>query len=241
MRFIGGKARIAKDIAPLILKSNPQVVTEPFCGALNVSVAMLKLNPDLKILASDLHVDLIEMWKAAQDGWVPPKTLTKEEYEALKNSTQSPLRTFAGYGCSFSGRWWGGYASDSSGRNYCGNAANSIEKIKPFLKNITFSSHPYQDSETGDVVYCDPPYANTTKPGQKLDFNSELFWNWVQNQKVPVFVSEYSSPLPFVWEKKVKTDMHTKNGQEERTENYSSIRPPKVTTYKKRKDSPYAK
>lgn len=218
MRFIGGKARIANDIAPLILKSNPQVVTEPFCGALNVSVAILKLDPKLKILASDLHVDLIEMWKAVQDGWVPPRTLTKEEYEALKNSTPSPLRTFAGYGCSFSGRWWGGHASDSSGRNYCGNAANSIEKIRPFLKNIIFSSHPFEESEIGDVIYCDPPYAGTTKPGQKLDFNSELFWNWVQNQKVPVFVSEYSSPLPFVWEKKVRTDMHTKNGQEERTE-----------------------
>ena len=59
----------------------------------------------------------------------------------------------------------------------------------------------YQYSE-GDVVYCDPPYANT-KGYNSGAFDNAAFWDWVHTRDYPVFVSEYAAPEGFtpVWQK----------------------------------------
>ncbi len=46
------------------------------------------------------------------------------------------------------------------------------------------------------VVYCDIPYIGTGKYG-KQSFNHDDFWQWVREQTVPVFVSEYVAPDDF--------------------------------------------
>lgn len=223
MRYIGGKNRIAKELAPILLASEPAVVVEPFCGALNITLALIKLRPEVTVYASDSHYDLIQMWQAVQDGWSPPSELTRAAYDALKNETaSSPLRTFAGYGCSFSGKWFGGFAADGTGRNYCANARNSIEKARPLLENVVFSCRNYNACviPANSIVYCDPPYADTTKPGVRGVFDHPAFWEWAVSLPVECFVSEYtaSEGTRIVWEKLVKTDMATKSGKGVRTE-----------------------
>ena len=51
----------------------------------------------------------------------------------------------------------------------------------------------------GAVVYADPPYAGTTDYG--TDFDTVSFWQWVDAQSFPVFVSEYEGAAGFaeVW------------------------------------------
>ena len=67
---------------------------------------------------------------------------------------------------------------------------------------LTISSLPYDSVglKSGDVVYADPPYANTGATYCK-DFDHERFWNWCRCQAklgVKVFVSEYDAPEDFV-------------------------------------------
>ena len=52
----------------------------------------------------------------------------------------------------------------------------------------------------GDVVYCDPPYANTQKYNAGA-FDNAAFWEWARTRNFPVFVSEYGAPADFtpIW------------------------------------------
>ena len=52
----------------------------------------------------------------------------------------------------------------------------------------------YQDVEIepDSVVYCDPPYVNTT--GYGCEFDHEVFYDWLESLVVPVFISEYWMP-----------------------------------------------
>ena len=61
-----------------------------------------------------------------------------------------------------------------------------------------YRNYVYQDD---DVVYCDPPYANTYK--YTVDFDNEGFWQWCRTRNFPVYISEYRAPEDFisVWSK----------------------------------------
>lgn len=217
MKYVGGKTRIAKYLAPEILRTNPNIVVEPFCGALNISIELVKLNKEIQVLASDIDSDLMNMWIAIKNGWEPPTDISRDEYYIIKAQPPSPLRTFVGYGCSFAGKWFGGYAH-ISGRNYCKESYNFIQKKKQYFSNIIFDSKDYRDikieNKANTVIYCDPPYINTTKPGKRNNFNHDEFWEWVRKQTIPVYVSEYIAPdfMKEIWQKEVKTDMNIKSG-----------------------------
>ena len=47
--------------------------------------------------------------------------LSKEEYYYIKEhkDENKVLTGFVGFGCSFGGKWFGGYARNRVGRNYC--------------------------------------------------------------------------------------------------------------------------
>ena len=79
------------------------------------------------------------MWEELQNGWMPPQTLTKEDYEFLKNNKdiKPHLTGFVGFGCSFAGKWFGGYAT-SNNRNYCLNAYNSVLNKLNICKELNF-------------------------------------------------------------------------------------------------------
>ena len=212
MRYLGGKAKIAKNLLSFLNLqiSENQNYYEPFCGAGWV-FSGVKSN---RIYASDYHKDLVLLWQALKGGWTPPDFLSREEYLNLKAGEASALRAFAGFGCSFGGKWFGGYASDSSGRNYCKNAKNSLLNKLDNIEKVSFSCQSYSsvEVERGSLVYCDPPYANTTGYAS-TDFNTQEFWNWVRqvSEHSKVYVSEYAAPDDFkcVWHQETKMDMHT--------------------------------
>jgi DNA adenine methylase len=220
MHYLGGKARIGKQIANIVnnLFTTHQSYLEPFMGAgwvLSKIVAKQRA-------ASDSHLDLILLWKALQSGWIPPSYLSEEEYNELRKSEPSALRGFAGFGCSFSGKWFGGYAR-SGDRNYALNAKNSLMRKLSTMLDVYFEHKKYQSySGLKDwVIYCDPPYEGTTK--YKDGFNHEEFWSIMRNWSIDnkVIISEYKAPFDFecIAEFVTRTDLRTtKNGKEERIE-----------------------
>ena len=65
------------------------------------------------------------------------------------------------------------------------------------------------------VIYCDPPYENTTK--YVGSFDSSAFWNWCRikaSEGLTVFVSEYNAPDDFecVWSKSVCSSLTKDTG-----------------------------
>jgi DNA adenine methylase len=164
------------------------------------------------------------MFKALQEGWIPPKELTKEEYDYIKNNPdEKPYLTgFVGFGCSFAGKWFGGYAKDNTNRNYCLNAHNSIlEKMKN-LMNTTFECKDYKELNPENcLIYCDPPYKGTTPYYKKIlgEFPYDIFLDWIHKQSKNnlVLVSEYKHNVPddaiIVLEIPSKTSIRDKSGQ----------------------------
>lgn len=230
MQYMGGKSRISKQIAEIlnsaIDKNKPFVSL--FCGSCAIES---KVQADVKIL-NDKHPYLIAMWQALQNGWTPPDVVTKEEYYRVKaNMDENPALTgFVGFGCSFGGKWWGGYAKDKRGDDYCGQAKRGLLKDLVGIQSATFTCLDYRDVEIPDgaVVYCDPPYVNTTgyTVGQ---FDANEFWNYMRqlSKRCDVYISEESAPDDFecIWSKeKVRTL--------EKSDNVGRVKVEKLFKYK---------
>lgn len=80
------------------------------------------------------------------------------------------------------------------------------------IKGVDLRAESYFDLVLPEncIIYCDPPYAGTTK--YKDDFDHESFWHWCRNkakQGHTVFVSEYTAPDDFecVWSQEVKSSL----------------------------------
>ncbi len=202
MKYMGGKSRFGKKIAEIIKKHHKpgQDYLEPFCG----SCAVLEhVNiPGVKRTANDLHPYLIAMMKAVQDGWLPPTVVTEAEYKALKASPENyepHLVGFMGFAVAFAAKWMSTYARGGT-RNYADESSRSLLKQKPFLQDVNFTCVDYRSFDpTNTLVYCDPPYANTSRYGGVPSFDSELFWETMKEWASPernntVIISEYTIP-----------------------------------------------
>ena len=224
MQYMGGKSRISKQIAEIlnsaINKDTPFVSL--FCGSCAIES---KVQADVKIL-NDKHPYLIAMWQALQNGWMPPDVVTKEEYYHVKaNMDENPALTgFVGFGCSFGGKWFGGLASNKKGDNYCARAERSLLKDLPGVQSATFTCLDYHDVKIPDdaVVYCDPPYANTTgyTVGQ---FDTNEFWDYMRqlSKRCDVYISEEFAPDDFecVWSQELtRTLDYNKSNQPKKVE-----------------------
>lgn len=82
------------------------------------------------------------------------------------------------------------------------NVLQSLERLERLnnlndIKNIVCTNLSYDelDFETDSVIYCDPPYKNTSS--YKINFNHEEFYDWCRKQK-NIFISEYKMPNDFV-------------------------------------------
>lgn len=215
MRYLGGKARIGKQIAEVIQQFNPVHYHEPFCGMFAVG----KHVKCQKRTAGDINLDLILLLQAIQQGWVPPN-VSEKLYIALRSDISSPLRGFAGFGLSFAGKFFGGYARDAAGTDYGAMACRALLKLAPMIQGVEFRWEKYQNIGA-DVIYCDPPYGSTT--GYSCGrFDTARFWDWVRDTSkgAVVLVSEYTAPPDFtvVWEKPYLTQMRGKEGNFQRTE-----------------------
>ena len=122
------------------------------------------------------------------------------EIRLNKNKFSKELVCFVGFLCSFGGKWFGGYASNSKNDNYAERGAKSLLKQVQNLKEVEFTDANYQDFiiPSNSIIYCDPPYANTTQYKDKFD--SVKFWEWCRNKYKEgheIFISEYSAPDDF--------------------------------------------
>jgi DNA adenine methylase len=227
MQYLGGKHRIARRICEVLISiRGGRPYTEPFVGGGSVLFRL-----DGQRFASDVSESLINMYIAIQDGWEPPDTLSEGEYNKLKNELDSsnPMTAFAGYGCSFGGKYFAGYARGAKGRNYALSAKRALLRDRGKMKDVVFKSISYNDiSCRGHLIYCDPPYRGTT--GYGFDFNHDMFWAWARRMAKTntVLVSEYTAPA-FAIELatfETKTDIRTKSGgKEARTERLFSVLP----------------
>lgn len=215
MRYMGGKSRIAKRIAPFLIADGIRCHTylEPFIGGGSV---FAEVSPWFETaIASDVNPDLILMWQALADGWEPPSMLTHEEWKALRDAEPSALRAFAGFGCSFGGRFFEGYAHPKPGYDYAGSARRGLlRKVDQMHTFPEFHHAPYDvwSPSEGVLVYCDPPYDNTKSYSGTDRFDSGRFWkmaeSWVDSGAT-VFVSEYTAPAPWrvVWSAQVQVSL----------------------------------
>lgn len=211
MRYLGGKSRVGKQLAEFILPRQVGPLIEPFCGGLWVT----QLFSGARV-AADKNKALITLYKSCQLGWEPPTALTEDEYAAYKETQDEddPMTAFVGVGCSFGGKWFGGYARDpKSSRNYVAEAARSLSKKIAKCRGVYFTFGDYTEhfGGSGATFYLDPPYAGTT--GYKDSFDSARFWADVRDLSKTnrVFVSEYAAPEDFeaVLELETKTDLGT--------------------------------
>ncbi len=167
MRYLGGKSKIAKRLAAII--GTGEEFLEPFMGGGAMTAA---LAPNFSYgRASDIHPDLIMLWQALSSGWIPPSRISEEEYYAIKESPPSALRGFCGFGPSWGGKFFGGYARGGN-RNYAYETKKSLLRDIELMKNVSFSCIDYRllSPSQNCVVYADPPYAETT--GYSDSFNS---------------------------------------------------------------------
>ena len=202
MQYLGGKYHMAKKIAALVASVRPPGATyfEPFLGGGSVLCAMPTHWPRV---ASDVNPCLITMWKAIQSGWEPPHEVSEEEYSRLKviKDPDDPLTAFVGFGCSFGGRFFEGYAR-GRGHNYAGQTRRNLEKKRPALQGVDLRCCTYSDLDIppGSIVYADPPYEGTKWYSGTKPFDHVRFWDWVRGREsegTPVLVSEYSAPDDF--------------------------------------------
>lgn len=222
MQYLGGKSRIAKPIAEIILgaSSGRTIYVEPFLGAGSVA---LRVAPAFRTaVLTDSSPDLVKLWKAAQRGWIPPTTLTEEEWRALRHARPSALRGFAGFPCSFGGKWFGGYARDpKGGRNFAASASRSVAERGAALRHALIMRADYRDVVTSvpfasSVIYADPPYAGTTAYGGVEPFDTVTFWQTMRecaDAGALVFVSEYAAPKGWhtVWQASPVSTLRRKN------------------------------
>jgi DNA adenine methylase len=203
MKYMGGKHAIAK---PLCYFLNQQLApsqpfVDMFCGAVNIVIG---INHKRDRYANDANPYLIALWQHVQNGGELPDVVTKEMYREIRlNKDDYPpwLVAFVGFGCSFGGAFFKGYAR---GLEYAIAAKNGCYAKRDGLKDVKLSCNSYANFEppANALIYCDIPYRNTT--GYKFgDFKHEEFYSWAHRmteQGHSVFVSEYEQSIPEGWQ-----------------------------------------
>ena len=221
---MGSKNRISKHLLPIMLENrNGRTWVEPFVGGANMIDKV-----DGKRIGADFNEYVISLFTGIQNGFMPPNEVSEEEYkQARLNRVVTPLVSFIGFGCSYSGKWFGGYARGNTNkgepRNYCLESKKNILKQAKNLNNVEFVHSSYQDLEIPDnsLIYCDPPYEGTTK--YKDGFSHAEFWEWCRaktKEGHQVFISEYNAPSDFksIYSKEVNSSLTKDTGSKKANE-----------------------
>ena len=176
-----------------------------FCGSCSIESKVKGFD---KVICNDKHEYLIELFKGVQKGYELPELITEEQYKYIREHKDENkiLTGFVGFGCSFGGKWFGGYARNKTNTNYALQSKKSLLKDMDKLMTAQFTCQDYRDViiPNNSIVYADPPYNNTTGYG-KDKFNSDEFWEYMRviSKNNKVFISEQTAPNDFecVWEK----------------------------------------
>lgn len=225
MKYMGSKARFAKEILPIMLKDRTpeQWYVEPFAGGMNVICEVGE-----KRIANDNNYYLIEMWKGLANGNKYPTEIPKDLYDFARDiyngreekTLSDDLIGWIGWMGSANGRFFdGGYSGKSNTkigtvRDYIKEAISNIEKQLPKMAGVKFENKDYTKLEIPNcsIIYCDIPYQGTKQYSTSKDFNHSNFWNWCREkakQGHTIFVSEYNAPDDFecVWQKEAKSSL----------------------------------
>ncbi len=196
VHYMGGKAKIGPKIARYLeeIRRPGQLYVEPFVGAANIVACMTGVRH-----VYDAHPDLIMMWRALQTGWRPPDHVTEDMHRALRKAEPSAIRAFVGFGCSFGGKFFGGFARATEGTNYARAAMRSLDRKLATLDGVIFRQAFFHELTPSDsLVYCDPPYEGTA--GFSVGkFDHMLFWETMREWSKcnTVIISEKSAPRDF--------------------------------------------
>lgn len=209
MKYIGSKARILKDILPILEKFNQRCdrFVDLFGGGANVAS---NINWNGKIIYNDydeLLVDLLKTAKNKPELIAELKTPTREEYAELKdgdypNWLKGATLFFGSYNAKAYGGSYGAKTTTKEGkvREYYQEAKRNL--LKQNLKqidemlNIDYTKFPVKKS---DLVYCDIPYKNTI--GYKTKFDHNAFWmsaDVLSLRGIIIIVSEFEAPEDWV-------------------------------------------
>ena len=222
MKYMGSKNRLAKELAPIIqsyITEETKGYLEPFVGGANM-IDKIVCN---KRYGSDLHKELIALLSHISISFEDvPNTITKQEYDNVKNNIKNFEDWYVGlvgFCASYNGKYFGGYANDvytkkNTIRMYTDEAIRNLKKQTPNLKGIIFKHCSFLDIKptiSNFVIYCDPPYRDTTK--YKIEeFPYEQFYDWCRKMSKNniVIVSEYNMPNDFkcIWSKEITTSMY---------------------------------
>jgi DNA adenine methylase len=205
VRYLGGKSRYAKHIIPHFGDLREKVYVEPFCGGCSV-IAQVEA---ARRIANDVHPNLIALLSAVAEGWEPPAELSLAEWQDLRalgrSGAVAPLIGFAGFPCSYGGRWFEGYARTRRGDNSSGVAAvarAALLRQAPQLKGIEWHCGSYDDLDIpeGSVIYCDPPYVGTKGYSGTDAFDPHRFNYWCEGMKdemgCTIYLSEQFAYTP---------------------------------------------
>lgn len=210
MKYVGSKNRLSKQLAPIIqsyvnsscFHDDGNGYWEPFVGGAN----MIDKIKCYRKCGSDTHPYLIALLNHVQQTIDDlPDSITKEEYNAVKTNPENYPDWYVGlvgFCASYNGKWFGGYANGvktkiGTVRNYTDEAIKNLKKQAPHLKGTKFFCNDYTrgSSAEGYVIYCDPPYRDTTKYATG-GFDYDKFYAWCKEMSKTniVLVSEYWMP-----------------------------------------------
>lgn len=221
MKYMGSKARVAKEIAPIIngiiTEHGISEYVEPFVGGANL---IEHIHCPLKV-AGDDNPYLIAFWRRLQQGWNPLEevNMTKELYLRIKNNPERyrpELVALAGLCATYNAKWFSGFAGvihtkAGTVRDYYNEAVRNVLKQVDRLKDVHFFCGDYQQFSDyeGALIYCDPPYQGTT--GYAGGFDHPRYWDWIREMSKNniVLCSEYVAPPDFecLWQKQLTTTL----------------------------------
>ena len=174
---------------------------EPFVGGENM-IDKIKCTHKY---GTDWHKYLIALLRHAQQTVDDlPNTITENEYKDVRTNPDNYSDWYVGlvgFCASYNGKWFGGYANGvktkiGTIRNYTDEAIRNLKKQTPNLKDVEFfcGSYAYFSSNRL-VIYCDPPYRDTTKYATG-DFDYDKFYSWCKEMAKTntVLISEYWMP-----------------------------------------------
>jgi DNA adenine methylase len=215
MSYVGGKSRGFQHIISILNdpKYDDMEYYEPFCGYCHITRRVINKK---SITINDYNGLLVCLLNGIKQN-LPYPQITRERYYQLKNQhyTINWERAIAGFCYSYNGKLWGGYVLDNSNTPsykktqklmvYHKQRQNYYEKLKQnkSFMNSSLKSKSYEEfNPIGALIYCDPPYRNTTSYHKKSvgDFDHDKFWDWVRklSQNNIVYVSEYTAPNDFI-------------------------------------------
>ena len=230
LAYQGSKRRLLPVLKDLARKHSAgcSFYVEPFLGGANAIEANVY---GLPMMLSDGNADLVCLYKALVDGWVPPDRVTRAEFLAAKRRDPSiPPHEIVWrlWMASFQKRYDTMFQTDPGkrgdliSRDLSKHAREAVYLGRVLAKaTLVHSSYADLVIPSGAYVYCDPPYKGTADYAGK-SFDSEAFYKWAESTASGygrvVVVSEYNAPAhwPEVHRQELRSTVGMKHG--DRTE-----------------------